>query len=92
MLVLRGAPALSGFRREKLLRRIEEQAGVDCRLTATLVHFVDLDRPLSDDAREVLHKLLTYGPAGRAPVDENQQDEDGHHAPQNEFEMSQIVT
>jgi phosphoribosylformylglycinamidine synthase len=59
---LRGAPALSPFRLEKLLataRRIEPQI---TGLRAEYVHFVALHRPLSDDENRILRGILDYGP------------------------------
>ena len=57
-----GAPALSQFRLERLLRALQ---GVDPRvraLASRLVHFVDTSRDLDEAELEVLGKLLTYGP------------------------------
>ena len=70
MEILRGAPALSGFRVSKLLRSFEEM-GLPIRdLYAEFVHFADLSAPLDAEARETLGKLLTYGPtiAEHAPT------------------------
>jgi phosphoribosylformylglycinamidine synthase len=62
MEILRGAPALSGFRVSKLLRSFEEM-GLPIRdVYAEFVHFADLSAPLSPEARTTLGKLLTYGP------------------------------
>src|SRR5690606_27320788 len=61
--IVRGAPALSEFRNEKLLQRLQ-QAGLPVKaLYAEFVHFVHLEQALDDNARTVLTKLLTYGPA-----------------------------
>ena len=58
---LRGSPALSAFRREKLLRQIhsiyERVAGV----TAEYAHFVDLVEPLKPEQEGVLTNILQYG-------------------------------
>lgn len=63
MEIVRGAPALSEFRNEKLLQRLQ-QAGLPVKaLYAEFVHFVHLEQALDDNARTVLTKLLTYGPA-----------------------------
>ena len=70
MEILRGAPALSGFRVSKLLRSFEEM-GLPIRdLYAEFVHFADLSAELDDAARATLGKLLTYGPtiAEHAPT------------------------
>jgi phosphoribosylformylglycinamidine synthase len=62
MLQIPGAPALSAFRIAKLLSRLQ---ALDPRVTALesrFVHFADLERPLAPAEREVLERLLTYGP------------------------------
>ncbi len=62
MFSLLGAPALSQFRLDKLLHALQ---GHDARVTGLSsrhVHFVDVSRPLDDQALGVLGKLLTYGP------------------------------
>lgn len=61
MLILRGAPALSQFRTQKLLdegKKILPNLG---QVYAEYVHFADLNKDLSEDKRETLDKLLTYG-------------------------------
>jgi len=63
MLTLRGAPALSDFRLQKLTRRIAEATGIELSLYAEFVHFVALERPLEEAERQVLDRLLRYGPA-----------------------------
>src|SRR5690606_16103182 len=63
MLVLRGSPALSPFRIQKLLETLAA-AGVPARaLSATFVHLVEVDGELDPEQREVLSRLLTYGPS-----------------------------
>jgi phosphoribosylformylglycinamidine synthase len=62
MLTLRGAPALSAFRREKLAGKLSP---IDPRLQLAhteFVHFAELSRPLVADRLERLEKLLSYGP------------------------------
>jgi phosphoribosylformylglycinamidine synthase len=65
MLTLRGAPALSDFRLERL-RNDLAAAGVPVRsVTTAFVHVVELADPaaaLSPDERAVLDQVLTYGP------------------------------
>ncbi len=61
ILKLRGADALSTFRREKLntgLRRISPALRVE---GAEYWHFVEIDRALAPGERTVLERLLTYG-------------------------------
>src|SRR5690625_665756 len=62
MLILRGAPALSTFRREKLLTRLQQSVSGLTALSAHYVHFIQLREPLSADEQTVLEALLTYGP------------------------------
>jgi phosphoribosylformylglycinamidine synthase len=68
LLVLPGAPALSGFRIEKLLARIAALEPAVSDLTSRFVHFADLARPLSDPELRILKQLLTYGPRIGAAV------------------------
>ena len=67
MLVLPGNPALSRFRREKLL---QELPGVE-ELNARHVHFASLHRPLSEREQRVLERLLDYGPEEDETLPEN---------------------
>jgi len=61
ILKLRGSPALSAFRLEKLKTRL---AGVGfSRCAADFWHFVETSRPLTAEEQVVLAKLLEYGPA-----------------------------
>jgi len=62
MLILRGSPTLSQFRIQKLLQDLAS-AGIPVRaIGAEFVHVVDLDGDLSAIERDILQKLLTYGP------------------------------
>jgi phosphoribosylformylglycinamidine synthase len=63
MLTLRGAPALSEFRLQKLQERLRLATGVDLRLYAELVHFVDTEEDLGDADLALLERLLRYGPS-----------------------------
>ncbi len=63
MLILRGAPALSNFRLNKLMARLSPIVAGEARLSAAFVHFVDADGELSADETGVLERLLDYGPA-----------------------------
>jgi phosphoribosylformylglycinamidine synthase len=66
MLILRGSPALSTFRLNKLTQDLVT-AGVPVRaLSAEFVHICELTSELSAPEREVLGKLLTYGPSRAA--------------------------
>src|SRR5690606_28435090 len=62
MLQLQGAPALSSFRIAKLLRRLRAIEPAVSGLSAQFVHFVDLERELDARERQILGRLLTYGP------------------------------
>ena len=62
MLRIPGAPALSAFRIAKLLVRLRALEPSVFSLESRFVHFVDLTRPLEPAEREVLERLLTYGP------------------------------
>ncbi|HQQ62512.1 MAG TPA: phosphoribosylformylglycinamidine synthase [Pseudomonadales bacterium] len=61
MLILRGAAALSPFRREKLLVRLREVAPVN-GVSAEYVHFADVAGQLAAEQHGVLEQLLQYGP------------------------------
>ncbi len=66
MLTLRGSPALSTFRLQKLLAELTG-AGLPARaVAATFVHVVETSAPLSAAELGVLEKLLTYGPSRAA--------------------------
>ncbi|MGH8303440.1 MAG: phosphoribosylformylglycinamidine synthase, partial [Steroidobacteraceae bacterium] len=67
LLVLRGAPALSGFRIEKLLARIAAREAEVTGLAAHFVHFASPAHPLTDGELRILQQLLTYGPRAAAP-------------------------
>jgi phosphoribosylformylglycinamidine synthase len=65
MLTLLGAPALSAFRRQKLLASLRELDPGIVAVTARYVHFAALKpgaNPLEEPQQAVLAKLLEYGP------------------------------
>jgi phosphoribosylformylglycinamidine synthase len=62
MLVLRGAPALSDFRLQKLAGRLLEQIGVPIDVYADYVHFAEISGDLSAQDQDLLERLLRYGP------------------------------
>lgn len=71
--ILRGAPALSDFRQQKLIHRMQ-QAGLNVRhIHAEFIHLYQANAELSDEQHEVLHQLLTYGPARSGTVTEGRQ-------------------
>jgi phosphoribosylformylglycinamidine synthase len=76
MLTLRGSPALSAFRVEKLAQKLSD-IHPDLKLLHTeYVHFAELAGPLAPERQSILESLLSYGPkpgisATRGDVDEN---------------------
>ncbi|MBI2380841.1 MAG: phosphoribosylformylglycinamidine synthase [Gammaproteobacteria bacterium] len=62
MLILRGAPALSAFRLEKLLKACRQVAPELTGVYAEFVHFAEIDGELSLPERQILDSLLVYGP------------------------------
>ena len=63
MEILRGSPALSAFRINKLLTRFQAANLPVSNIYAEYVHFADLDAPLTEDERARLERLLQYGPS-----------------------------
>jgi phosphoribosylformylglycinamidine synthase len=74
MLEIPGPPALSAFRIAKLLQRVQALQATVAGLSARFVHFAELARPLTGQERDVLARLLSYGPAALA-ADENEEGE-----------------
>ncbi|EAR60822.1 phosphoribosylformylglycinamidine synthase [Neptuniibacter caesariensis] len=66
MLALRGAPALSAFRHEKLLSGIQSKVSAVTGLYAEFMHFSDLSQALSEEQTQVLERILRYGPKAEA--------------------------
>ncbi|ALS33870.1 phosphoribosylformylglycinamidine synthase [Pseudoalteromonas translucida KMM 520] len=62
MLILRGAPALSEFRVNKILARCQQSQLPVTNVYAEYAHFADLTSPLSSAEQTKLEKLLSYGP------------------------------
>lgn len=63
MLILRGAPALSEFRIQKLLDHCAQNTLPVTGIYAEFMHFADLSAELSATEQDTLNKLLTYGPS-----------------------------
>ncbi|NND67774.1 MAG: phosphoribosylformylglycinamidine synthase [Halioglobus sp.] len=63
MLTLRGAPAYSAFRLEKLAQRLTKLHPDIQILHHEFVHFVELSAPLDQAQTDLIKSLLTYGPA-----------------------------
>jgi phosphoribosylformylglycinamidine synthase len=70
MLILRGSPALSPFRLQKLLGTLKSSVPDLQHLYAEYVHFADVERNLDEAEQATLARLLTYGPS--AAVEEPQ--------------------
>ncbi|MEJ2528539.1 MAG: phosphoribosylformylglycinamidine synthase [Gammaproteobacteria bacterium] len=62
MLILRGAPALSQFRLQKLEQRLVAALGRPLTLYTEFVHFAELEQSLNEEERMVLDRVLRYGP------------------------------
>ncbi|MDX5629558.1 MULTISPECIES: phosphoribosylformylglycinamidine synthase [unclassified Brenneria] len=63
MEILRGSPALSAFRINKLLARCKEHFLPISDIYAEYVHFADVSTPLNNDELAKLTRLLKYGPS-----------------------------
>jgi phosphoribosylformylglycinamidine synthase len=61
MFSLIGAPALSQFRLDQLLRALKTQDSRVTALDSRWMHFVDASRTLNESEHNLLGKLLTYG-------------------------------
>ena len=70
MLEIPGAPALSAFRIAKLLQQVQAIERAVLGMSARFVHFAEVTRPLEAHEREILTRLLTYGPAAGRTADE----------------------
>ena len=66
LLSLPGAPALSPFRRDRLLKEMQARVPGLTGVTALYWHFAALDGELDARGRALLERLLTYGPAADA--------------------------
>ncbi|MCU7917493.1 MAG: phosphoribosylformylglycinamidine synthase [Candidatus Thiodiazotropha sp. (ex Epidulcina cf. delphinae)] len=62
MLILRGAPARSDFRLQKLSQRLSSLVRLPVKIVAEYLHFVDVDQSLDERERAVLENVLRYGP------------------------------
>jgi phosphoribosylformylglycinamidine synthase len=64
MLILPGAPALSSFSRDKLLRKLQARVPQVSRVESRFLHLADTTGPLDPAASALLEQLLHYGSAG----------------------------
>ncbi len=65
---LRGAPALSEFRAQRLLEAVQARCPHVEGVYAEFVHFADLQDDLKPDQERLLDRLLTYGPRLARPT------------------------
>lgn len=63
MEILRGSPALSAFRVNKLLTRFQDAHLPVSDIYAEYVHFADVSAPLNTEEKSRLQRLLKYGPS-----------------------------
>ncbi len=70
MLHLRGGPALSSFRLDKLLAAAQARVPAVAAIHAEYVYFVDVEQRLSDQERATLGQLLNEAPSLIPPVGE----------------------
>ncbi|MGS0824786.1 phosphoribosylformylglycinamidine synthase [Shewanella sp. 0m-8] len=70
MEIIRGAPALSAFRVQKLMQACESAALPVCQIYAEFIHLADLNEQLNENESQQLEKILTYGPAIEAHTPE----------------------
>ncbi len=68
MLILPGSNALSAFRSQRLLSRLQAAAPHVAGVQAHFVHFVDSSAPLSVEDVGRLEAMLTYGEPAHAPA------------------------
>lgn len=68
MEILRGLPALSGFRTQALVRQAQQQALPLAEIETEYVHFVALNANLEADTRNTLIDLLDSPATGLTPA------------------------
>ncbi len=73
MLILRGASALSEFRIQKLKQRLKEANLPVEDIQAEFLHFIAYDGDLTVEQRDILGKLLEYGPKSSPSAIEGRQ-------------------
>jgi len=67
MLLLRGSPAHSPFRLEKLEKRLRAAVPALSGIHSEYIHVVSLEQALAPEAQQRLEQLLTYGPMAERP-------------------------
>ncbi|MES2823085.1 MAG: phosphoribosylformylglycinamidine synthase [Pseudomonadota bacterium] len=73
MLILRGAPALSSFRTQKLLSTLQQAASGVTGVVCEFVHFANVSSPLNAEQTHILQQLLSYGPKTETGFDADKQ-------------------
>ena len=63
MLILRGAPALSEFRNQRVLEKLQDALPQVTAVYAEFMHFANLNTDLSATEHSVLETILHYGPS-----------------------------
>ena len=63
MLTLRGAPALSDFRQQKLLAELQAELPSVTGVYGEFMHFANTSADLTSEEQEVLQTILRYGPS-----------------------------
>ena len=63
MIILSGAPALSAFRRRKLLATMTQIVPEVTAVVAEYRHFAEVSQPLSEGEKQTLEALMQYGPS-----------------------------
>ena len=61
MLKISGTSALSDFRINRLLNDLKAFEPSIAEVSASFIHFIDIDSPLNDSDLNVLTQLLNYG-------------------------------
>jgi len=69
MLILRGAPSLSRFRKHRLLTQCQALFPEIIDIHAQFVHFADVSEALTAEQMSVLEQILVYGPSREAEAD-----------------------
>ena len=66
MLQLNGSSALSPFRQQRLLQRLQAESEQVVQVHAQYIHFANASQPLSAEQAVVLEQILSYGPKSAA--------------------------
>ena len=69
MLILRGAPSLSRFRKNRLLSDCQQIIPEISDVYGQFIHFADASESLNDEQNTVLEQILIYGPSRHSKED-----------------------